>query len=129
MTYSANGPFNCFISRSVYEDEDSCIEAVVCRFVVNLLIRSLILNPVPLCITTKVCLIKYLLEVCFSLYNHNFVLFRDNGVVEGYYDFLSNKNIHVGISGCYKDICRKFIVTATSHYSLYFHYLRVRLSL
>ena len=92
------------------------------------LIRSLIHNPELLCTTTKVCLIKYLSEVRFSLDIIIFFWLGDNGVVEGYYDFLSNKNIHVGISGCYKDICRKFIVTATSHYSLYFHYLRVRRS-
>lgn len=46
-------------------------------------------------------------------------------LVEGYYDFLSNKDIHVGISACYQDVLRKCIFTATSHYSLYLNYLRV----
>ena len=46
--------------------------------------------------------------------------------VEGYYAYLSNKNIHVGVSGCYKDNLRKVIATFTSNYTLYAFYLRVR---
>ena len=29
MTATEHGPFRCLVSRSVYEDDDSCLEAVV----------------------------------------------------------------------------------------------------
>ena len=30
ITNTEHGPFRCLVSRSVYEDDDSCLEAVVC---------------------------------------------------------------------------------------------------
>lgn len=46
-------------------------------------------------------------------------------LVEAYYDFLSNKNIHVGVSAMYRDSLRKCVATFTSNYTLYMYYLRV----
>ena len=45
--------------------------------------------------------------------------------LETYYDYLSNKNIHVGVSAMYRDNLRKCIATFTSNYTLYLYYLRV----
>lgn len=45
--------------------------------------------------------------------------------MEAYFDFLSNKNLHVAVSSMYRDNLRKCIATFTSNYSLYLYYLRV----
>lgn len=105
------------VSRSVYEDEDSCFEAVV-SFIIHL--------SSPVGYSVWCC--SVLQSGCYWQCEYGKYWFSGIfwWIVEGYYDFLSNKDIHVGLSTCYKDVCRKFIATATSHYSLYLNYLRVR---
>ena len=80
--------------------------------------RSSIIRVVSRCTTTRALQTRFLSEVGICA--------LQSLPVEGYYDYLSNKNIHVGVSGCYKDNLRKVIATFTSNYTLYAFYLRVR---
>lgn len=89
-----NAFWNTLVSRSVYADPHTCCELVLD-------------NQSGLCVYV------------------NQKVHRNLTVgMEAYYDFLSNKKFHCGVSACYSDILRKVIVTVTSHASAYCYYLR-----
>lgn len=89
-----NEMFNVVVSRSVYEDADSCSELVLD-------------SQSGLCV-----------------YYNQALTNKWSVGLETYYDYLSNKNIHVGVSAMYRDNLRKCIATFTSNYTLYLYYLR-----
>ena len=87
--------WSCVVGRSVYRDKDSCTELVFDN------------------------------QSGIAMYYNQGITNKVSVGIEGYYDYLSNKNIHVGVSGCYKDNLRKVIATFTSNYTLYAFYLRM----
>ncbi|KAM7456410.1 hypothetical protein BLSTO_02834 [Blastocystis sp. subtype 1] len=90
-----NALWSCIVGRSMYKDKDSCTELVLDN------------------------------QSGLALYYNQGISKNMSVGVEGYFDFLSNKNIHVGVSCCYKDNLRKAIGTFTSNYSFYAFYLRM----
>ena len=110
-----NAFWNTLVSRSVYADPHTCCELVV---PLSLSLHcSWITRADSVCMSTRRCIAISLLAVI--------VPFFGNPIVEAYYDFLSNKKFHCGVSACYSDVLRKVIVTVTSHASAYCYYLRV----
>lgn len=78
-----NEMFNVVVSRSVYEDADSCSELVVGDS-----------NP-PLSLAGQS---ERSLRVLQQALTNKWSV-----GLETYYDYLSNKNIHVGVSAMYRD--------------------------
>ncbi|KAK8799303.1 hypothetical protein WA171_006049 [Blastocystis sp. BT1] len=90
-----NSLFKAIVGRSVYQDADSCTELVLDN------------------------------QSGLALYYNQAISNKYTVGIEAYYDFLSNKNIHVGVSGMYRDQLRKCVATFTSNYTLYMYYLRM----